>query len=338
MGFHWLQTRSLSPRPVQVPEKGARAANARLHPRTPRLVLVQLLVGATVASMGAGTQAQELEPRSYANLPIGMNFLIAGYAYSRGGLSTDPSFPLTDAELKINAAIIAYARSLEVSGNSAKFDVILPIANVSGTATYAGEPRERDITGMGDPRFRFTYNFYGAPASSLQEFAGYRQNFIVGASVQISAPMGQYDPGRLVNVGTNRWSVKPEIGVSQEIGKLTLELDGSATYYTDNDNFLDGHRRQQDPIYAVQGHVIYSFSHGIWAALDATYYTGGQTTVDGVTGNDLQRNSRAGLTVALPVSRYNSVKLYGSSGVSTRTGSNFDTFGIAWQTRWGAGL
>jgi hypothetical protein len=191
---------------------------------------------------------------------------------------------------------------------------------------------------MGDPRFRFSYNFYGAPAVSLQEFAGYEQDVIVGASVQVSVPMGQYDPSRLVNVGANRWWVKPEIGASKEIGKLTLELNGSATYYTDNDNFFGGHTRQQDPIYAVQGHVIYGFSHGIWAALDATYYWGGQTTVDGVTGNDLQRNSRGGVTVALPVSRYNSVKLYASTGVSTRTGSDFDTFGIAWQTRWGAGL
>jgi hypothetical protein len=101
---------------------------------------------------------------------------------------------------------------------------------------------------------------------------------------------------------------------------------------------LGGKTRQQDPIYSVQGHVLYSFSRGIWAALDATYYTGGQTTVNGVTGNDREGNSRAGVTVALPISRYNSIKLYGSSGVSTRTGTDFDTVGIAWQTRWGGGL
>ena len=288
--------------------------------------------------MSTGTRAQDLEPRLYANTPIGLNFLVAAYTYSHGGLATDPSFPLTDADLQINAAIFAYARSFEMWGQSAKFDAVLPVADISGTAKYAGEPKERDITGMGDPRFRFSYNFYGAPAVSLQEFASYEQDVIVGASVQVSVPMGQYDPNKLVNVGTNRWSVKPEIGMSKELGKLTLELNGSATYYTDNENFLGGQTRQQDPIYAVQGHVIYSFRGGIWAALDATYYMGGQTTVDGVTGNDMQRNSRGGVTVALPVSRYNSVKLYASTGVSTRTGSDFDTFGIAWQTRWGGGL
>lgn len=297
-----------------------------------------MLLGAILAVASTATRAQDLEPRLYANTPVGLNFLIAGYAYSHGGLATDPSFPLTDAKLQINAAVFAYARSLKVLGQSAKIDVVLPMANISGTATYAGEPKERDITGMGDPRFRFSFNFYGAPAVSLKEFAGYQQDVIVGASVQVSAPVGQYDPNKLVNVGTNRWSVKPEIGMSKELGKLTLELNGSATYYTDNDNFFGGQTREQDPIYAVQGHVIYSFSGGIWAALDATYYWGGQTTVNGVTGNDLQRNTRGGVTVALPVSRYNSVKFHASTGVSTRTGSDFDTFGIAWQTRWGGGL
>ena len=338
MRFHWLQPVSLYAPPIKVPVKRALTANTQPRPRTQPLPLVQLLVGAILVAASTGTRAQDLEPRLYANTPIGLNFLVAAYTYSHGGLATDPSFPLTDADLQINAAIFAYARSFEMWGQSAKFDAVLPVANISGTATYAGEPKERDITGMGDPRFRFSFNFYGAPAVSLEEFAGYEQDVIVGASVQVSVPMGQYEPNKLVNVGTNRWSVKPEIGMSREFGKLTLELNGSATYYTDNDNFLGGQTRQQDPIYAVQGHVIYSFRGGIWAALDATYYMGGQTTVDGVTGNDMQRNSRGGVTVALPVSRYNSVKLYASTGVSTRTGSDFDTFGIAWQTRWGGGL
>jgi hypothetical protein len=338
MRFYWLQTASLYALPIKVPVKGALTANTRPRPRAQPLAFVQLLVGAMLAAASTGSRAQDLEPRLYANTPIGLNFLIAGYTYSQGGLATDPALPLKDANLQINAAIFAYARSLEVMGQSAKLDVVLPVANISGSATYAGEPKERDITGMGDPRFRFSINFFGAPALSLKEFASYEQDVIVGASVQVSVPMGQYDSNKLVNVGTNRWSVKPEIGMSKELGKLTLELNGSATYYTDNDNFLGGQTRQQDPIYAVQGHVIYSFSHGIWAALDATYYMGGQTTVDSVTGNDRQRNSRGGATVALPVNRYNSLKLYASTGVSTRTGSDFDTFGIAWQTRWGGGL
>jgi hypothetical protein len=286
----------------------------------------------------SGVCAQELEPRAYGNTPTGLHFLIVGYGYAEGGLATDPSVPLENANLRTHGPVFAYARSLDLWGRSGKFDVVLPYAWISGTALVAGEPRERNVAGFGDPRLRFSVNLYGAPALSLQEFARYRQDLIVGASVQVSAPLGQYSERRLVNVGTNRWAVKPELGVSKAWGSWTLELATGVAFYTDNDHFLGGKTREQDPIYSVQGHLLYSFRSGIWVALDGTYYTGGRTTVDGVQGDDLQQNSRVGANVALPVDRHNSVKLYASTGVSTRTGSDFDAVGIAWQYRWGGGL
>ena len=161
---------------------------------------------------------------------------------------------------------------------------------------------------------------------------------VVSASLQVSAPLGQYDSSKLLNIGTNRWSIKPEVGVSKALGPLTLELDAGVTFYTNNDDFLSGMTLEQDPIYAVQVHLIYNFGAGVWGALDATDYTGGRTTVDGVKGDNLQENTRLGLTVALPVNRYNSIKLYASTGVFAHTGSNFNTGGIVWQFRWGGGL
>jgi hypothetical protein len=261
-----------------------------------------------------------------------------GYNYLQGGVTVDPTIPLENAKLEVQSALFAYARSLDVFGHSGKFDVILPTAWLSGTATFAGQPKERDISGFADPRFRFSVNLYGAPALSLAEFADYRQDVIVGASVQVSVPGGQYDPQKLVNLGTNRWSVKTEMGISKRLGPVTLELTGEGTFYTDNDEFLGHHTRSQDPIYAVQAHVIYSFSHGIWGSLDGTYYAGGSSSIDGGKSRDPQENTRLGATLALPVNRYHSVKLYGSTGVSARTGSNFDQVGIAWQYRFGGGL
>jgi hypothetical protein len=290
------------------------------------------------ALMAWEARGQDLEPRTYSNIPVGLNFLIAGYGYSVGGVVTDPSFPLEDGDVQIHSTVLAYARAVDVWGTSGKFDVVLPFAWVSGTATFRGQPREREVSGLADPRFRFSVNLYGAPALSLQEFADYKQDLIIGASLQVSAPLGQYDSSKLLNIGTNRWSIKPELGVSKALGPLTLELDAGVTFYTNNDDFLNGMTLEQDPIYAVQGHLIYNFGAGVWGALDATYYTGGRTTVDGVKGDNVQENTRLGLTVALPVNRHNSIKLYASTGVFARTGSNFNTGGIVWQFRWGGGL
>ena len=149
--------------------------------------------------------------------------------------------------------------------------------------------------------------------------------------------LGQYDSHRLVNIGTNRWSFKPEIGISQTWGPVTLELAPSATFYTDNDDFL-GRRLQRDPLYAVQGHLIYHTRFGLWAAIDATYYGGGAKTIDGVAEGEALQDVRVGGTLAIPINRYNSLKLSASTGAYARGGGNFTTAAIAWQFRWGGGL
>ena len=286
----------------------------------------------------AGARAQDLEPRSYANTPVGLNFLIAGYGYTEGNVGFDPLVPITDAQLHTNSTFLAYSRSLGVWGNSAKFAVLLPYTWLAGSASVAGEPKERSVSGFGDPRFRFSMNFYGAPALSVKEFANYRQDLIIGATLEVAAPLGQYDASKLVNIGTNRWAVKTELGISKAWDSWTVELAPSATFYTDNKDFLNGGTLAQEPLYAVQGHIIHGFQNGIWLALDGTFYTGGRTTVNGARQNNLQSNTRTGLTVALPVDRYHSVKIYASTGTSSRTGSDFNGIGIAWQVRWGEGF
>jgi len=291
-----------------------------------------------LAGIASPAGAQDIEPRTYSNAPVGVNFLVAGYAYTNGGLSFDSALPVSDPELSTSNAVVAYARVLAFRGKSAKFDVVAPLSSLSGSADLDGEPLRRDISGLSDPKFRLSVNFFGAPALSLKEFASFQQDLIVGASLQVSAPVGQYDESRLVNLGTNRWSFKPELGVSKALGRWTLEGTAAVTLFTDNDEFFQGRSRSQDPLYSLQGHVIYSFRSGVWGALDGTYFAGGRTTLDDTLNNDLQQNWRVGATLAFPVNVRNSIKLYGSSGVSARTGNNFDLLGIAWQYRWGGGL
>jgi len=299
----------------------------------------RVLLAMFVLALGAGVaHAQEIEPRAYSNAPVGVNFLVASYAYSEGGLSVDPSVPLTDANLKVHSTVFAYVRTLDLWGRSGKLDVVVPFSWLSGDAEYAGQPVEREVSGFNSPRLRLSMNFIGAPALSMKEFADYHQDLIVGASLQVGLPIGQYDADRVVNLSSNRWFVKPELGVSKAWGPWTLELSTAATIFGDNEDFYGGQLREQDPIYSLQGHLVYTFRSGIWAALTGTYFTGGRTTVDGVTKDDLQKSSRVGATLALPVNRRHSIKLYASTGLSLRTGTDYDAIGAAWQYRWGEGL
>jgi hypothetical protein len=287
-----------------------------------------------------GAYAQSMEPRAYTNAPVGMNFLIAGYSYMQGGVLLDPSVPLTDADVRIHSLVLAYSRTLDLWGRSGSIGVVLPYAwlSASGTSEATGASRTRTVSGPADPALRFSVNLYGGPALSLEEFKNYKQETIVGMSFLVSAPLGDYDPAKLANIGTNRWAFKPEIGVSHALGSWTLETVAGVTFFSDNNDFFGGQKREQDPIYSFQGHAIYHFESGVWAALNGTYYTGGGTTLNGEAKDDSLSNWRGGFTVAVPVNRNNSVKLFGSRGAYTRIGENFDMIGIAWQLRWGAGL
>ena len=294
-----------------------------------------LVAALLVASVSA--HAQELEPRAYSNAPVGMNFLILGYAYTTGDVSLDTSAPLEDGKISTHSALLAYARSMDVFGRAAKLDLVLPYAWLSGSAKFEGSTVSRQVSGLGDPQIRFSYLFYGAPALTLDEFEDYKPDLVLGASLAVRVPLGQYDSSRLVNIGTNRWSFKPELGIAKTFGPVTLELDPSATFYTDNEDFFRGHRLKRDPLYGVQGHVIYHTRFGLWAALDATYYGGGRTTISGVEGEP-QSDVRVGGTLAIPINRYNSLKISASTGAYARVGGNFTTATIAWQFRWGGGL
>jgi hypothetical protein len=298
-----------------------------------------ILLLACMLTVGLSTaNAQDIEPRAFSNAPIGVNFLITGYAYTRGGLAFDNALPLKNPQLETHSAVLAYARVLDLWGMSSKVDAIVPYTWLGGSANLDGQPVQREVDGLADAKFRLSVNLFGAPALTLEEFANYRQDLILGASLQVSAPLGQYDSSRLLNIGTHRWSFKPEVGGSKAVGPWTFEMSAAATFYTENNDFFGGNKRSQDPLYSLQGHAIYSFPLGVWASLDGTYFTGGRTTLNGTRNNDLQQNWRVGCTLALPVNARNSIKLYASNGLWSRTGNDYDLLGIAWQYRWGGGI
>lgn len=282
--------------------------------------------------------AQELEPRLYSNAPPGVNFIVAGYSYSEGGVLPDPSVGIENARLQVDGPVVGFAHTLAFAGSSAQVAVAAGRVCLDGSADYGGQTFTRDTCGWTDAKLRLAWNFLGSPAMNLREFQTYRQDVIVGAGLTINVPVGNYDPARLANIGTNRWSAKLEFGLSKALARWTLELSAAGTFFEKNDDFFGGGVRRQDPMYSLQGHVIYGFASGIWVAANATWYRGGKSSTDGLPNADLQSSTRVGATVAFPVNRRQSIKLAASTGVTARTGSDFDTVSAAWQYRFGAGL
>jgi hypothetical protein len=307
-----------------------------------RASIGRLCLGALASLMlpqgWSAAQAQSIEPRAFSAAPVGVNFLIAGVAGTRGALSFDDAVPLTEAKFTSSGPVLGYVRSLDLWGASGKFDVIVPYAGFSGSALFQGEPVTREVAGFADPLLRLSVILHGAPAMTAEQFRSYKQDWIIGASLQVSLPLGQYDPERLINIGSNRWAVLPRIGISKMAGPWVVELTGTAIFFTANDDFLGGSRLTRQPVFSTQADIIYNFRSGVWASFDATFYTGGRTSLDGIPADNLQSNWRLGTTLVIPVSRRNSVKFYASTGVSARTGNNFDALGFVWQYRWGGGV
>ncbi len=284
--------------------------------------------------------AQELEPRAYANAPVGLNFVVAGLQRSEGELILDPLIPIDDASSTVGAAVFGYLRTLDIGGLSAKFGAVIPYVDfyAEGRDEETNQLLTREVNGLADPSFYFSMNFYGAPALSLQEFRAYQQDTIIGFSLKMTPPLGHYQKDKIINIGTNRWSFKPELGISKAINRWILEATTNVTFYSENDEFATNQVRKQEPVYSLQGNLTYTFKNKIWLSYGVTYFTGGKTKIDGVVKNDLQNNSRTGLTIAIPVDKYNSIKILTSTGLSTRTGTDFDSISLFWQHRWGAGL
>jgi len=295
--------------------------------RSPAAALVLLAVA-------AGASAQELEPRAYSPNPTGANFVLVVYGHTSGNVVFDPSVPITNVEAAINTGALFYGRTFALFGRAASAAVQLPYVWGTIDGDVFEDRRSVYRSGLADLRMRLTTNILGGPALSAREFAARPPRTTMGASLVVLAPTGQYDPSKLVNVGTNRWAFKPEVGLSHPSGRWFLELYAGTWLFTVNDDFFGGSRREQSPLLAVQGHFSYTFRPRLWLAGDATFYTGGRTTVDGVEKADLQRNTRLGLTLAVPIKRRSALKASWSRGVVTRVGGDFQTLALGYQVLW----
>jgi hypothetical protein len=293
-----------------------------------------ILIG--VASVCGDAFAQELTPRAYWPAPVGTDVLFVAYQQNSGDVVIDPSLPISGVDSDVEYFQVAYQRALDALGRSASLQVSQAYADGTTRGTLGEASLQRTTAGLGDTRIRFAINLKGAPAMEPDQFAALRQNPepIVGASIVVQAPTGDYDPTKLINLGTNRWSVKPAVGMILPLRPTWLfEAEIGAWIFGDNDDFL-GETRRQDDIFAAELHLIKRIRPGFWASFDANYYTGGETRVGDVTSDDLQRNSRAGFTVVFPMRGRHAIRGSYSTGVSTRSGGDFQIVTLSYLYAW----
>jgi len=283
--------------------------------------------------------AQDIEPRRWSHLPIGANFAGVGYAYTTGDIYLDPELQIQNATFELQTIAVKYIRSFELLGKSARVDLAQPYQIGHWKGLLNGVPATADREGLADTSARFAVNLVGAPPLAGKEFAEYRakadQETIVGLGLVVQFPTGQYYDDKLINLGNNRFSFRPQLGAVHNWGKWSAELTTAGLFFTDNNDFFNGKRLQQDPIYTADANLVYTFRPGLWLAASVGYAGGGVTTVNGVSNDNNQSSVGWGFSLGLPISRAVGVK-FGYIGTRTQvgTGQDTDTFVCAVSVMW----
>jgi len=281
-------------------------------------------------------------PRAYVITPVHSNAVILIYSFSDGGLLFDNAVPITDAKAKIQVSIFSYYHTLNFFGRLANITASLPY----GVANFQGKFIDNETklyrSGLLDSTFRFSVNLKGGPAMSVKEFLSWQQKTILGVSLKVVAPTGQYDPTKLINNGSNRWAFKPEFGYSGRGGHWVLDAYGGVWFFTTNAEFFSHNTffrgtqtHSQKPVGSFEGHLSYDVKPRLWVSLDGDFWHGGSTSLNGIANNNtVQTSSRIGATASIPVSTHQSLKVSYSNGAYVRFGGNYQNVSVAWQYSW----
>ena len=280
------------------------------------------------------TFSQELEPRSFTNIPRGMNFVVVGYSYSFGNVLLDAQLPADEIRSKLHTTFGAYVRSIKIFGLSGKVDLMIPWASGDYSTVVEDIDSGRSVSGLGDSRFRLTVNFTGAPSLTKEEFRDYKPTVISGMSLRIICPTGEYDPNYVVNLGSNRWVFWPTWGISKFLNKWILEGHVNVAFITPNREFLVDNTLTQKPLGGFKIHVIRSFKGNWWISLSSGYLTGGKTYIDGEVKDSRISNLRIGLNAAVTIRQNNVLRLTSFTGIRFDRGADFDAIALTYQFRW----
>jgi hypothetical protein len=282
--------------------------------------------------------AQDVEPRRWTPFPVGTNVLGIGYAYGEGDIFFDPVLRIDDADFRIHSAIASYVHTFEFLEKATRVDAQIPFHYGRWEGSVDGVPRSLRRRGFGDPRIRLSIGLLGPPAMEREEFAEYlaRQtsDTTVGLAVAVRLPLGEYKDDTLINLGQNRFRIRPQLGVLHRRGPWSYELTGSTFFFTKNDDFFNGMELEQDPLYAVQAHVVRTFTKGHWVSLGIAYGWAGETQIDGVNKDDEKGNLLLGVSFGFRVGRSQGIAVRYLAGRTRKdTGQDTDGLALSWTMR-----
>lgn len=303
--------------------------------RTLALAAYWLLL-AVMGLVPTALPAQELAPRAYWPAPVGTKILGIGYSYSSGEILLDPAVPIDDLDADTQALSGSFVYFFALAGRTSSLQVDFPVADSRFEGTVEGEPGKINLLGTADLKVRFAVNLLGAPAMTRDEFQDFRDDSggVLGASIRVQAPTGEYSSDRVANLGTSRWAFKPELGYLYKLAeRWTFDAAFGAWFYGDNSNFL-GLELEQEPLVSAEIHLVRRLRQGVWGSIDLNAFKGGRTTVDGETKDNRQKNSRIGITLVYPAARHHVFKLAVSTGLATESGGDYDVVLVAYQFVW----
>lgn len=276
-------------------------------------------------------EAQELEPRAYANLPKGLNAIAPNYGLARGNVITEPTLPIENFKITTHSLLLGYMRTFGLFGKLSRVQVILPYTYMSGSFKLNGRDTSGARSGFGDTRLRWGINLIGSPAYAMKDFRKYQQRTVIGFSIVASIPTGLYYKDKRINIGAHRWGFKPEVGISKRFKRVYAEAYTGIWFYSANKEFLTSKELKQDPVFSIQGHLCYYFKNQMWVGVNLNWFNGGITTVDDIPTGDLQDNWRVGGTWSVPLAPRHSAKLQFHVGAFTNTGYDYNVAILGYQ-------
>lgn len=307
--------------------------------KTPRRRVVIGLVALYLCRMAA---AQDLAPRAYIISPIHSNAVVTSYSFFTGNLDFAGGLPITDATATANVGNLSYTHLFNAFGRTANLTLALPYGQANFKGAVLGNQTNVYRSGLLDSVYRFSVNLVGGPAMGPRDYLKWRQKTLVGVSIRVMAPTGQYDSTKLINFGANRWGFKPEVGLSRRWGHWVLDAYGGAWFYTTNAKFFSQNQynpgitaQNQAPIGAFEGHLSYDVKPRLWVSFDGNFWFGGKTSLNGVQNPATeQNNSRLGGTVSVPITKHQAMKCSYNNGAYIKYGGDFQNITVGWQYSW----